>query len=89
MTKVITAEQIMTAQFWTKVEGEKEKVRTFALIPDEFEGETKNLPLDDQVFYWCDSKEWIALGAGEVYGDAEVLACACDECEFEREGENG
>jgi hypothetical protein len=50
---------------------------------------TENLPLDDQVFYWCDSKEWIALGAGEVYGDAEVLACACDECEFEREGENG
>jgi hypothetical protein len=81
MTKVITAEQIMTAQFWTKVEGEREKVRTFALIPDEFEGETQDLPLDDQVFYWCDSKE--------VYGDAEVLACACDECEFEREGENG
>jgi hypothetical protein len=39
MTKVITAEQIMTAQFWTKVEGEREKVRTFALIPDEFDGE--------------------------------------------------
>ena len=57
MPKVITAEQIMTAQFWTKVEGEREKVRTFALIPDEFEGETAELPLDDQVFYWCDSKE--------------------------------
>ena len=82
MPKVITAEQIMTAQFWTKVEGEREKVRTFALIPDEFEGETAELPLDDQVFYWCDSKEWIALGAGEVYGDAEVLACACDESEL-------
>jgi len=85
---VITAEQIMTAQFWTKVEGEEEKVRTFALIPDEFEGETEELPLDDQVFYWCDSKEWIALGAGEVYGDAEVLACACDECESERYAEH-
>ena len=85
---MITAEQVMTAQFWTKVEGEEEKVRTFALIPDEFEGETEDLPLDDQVFYWCDSKEWISLGTGEVYGDAEVLACACDECESERYAEH-
>jgi hypothetical protein len=84
---VITAEQIMTAQFWTQVKGEEERVRTFALIPDDFEGETESLPLDNQVFYWCDSKEWLALGAGEVFGDAEVLACACGECESEREGE--
>ena len=84
---MITAEQIMTAQFWTQVKGEEERVRTFALIPDDFEGETESLPLDNQVFYWCDSKEWLALGAGEVFGDAEVLACACGECESERAGE--
>ena len=87
MTKVITAEQIMTAQFWTKVEGEREKVRTFALIPNGWEDKLDQHPQDEQIFYWLDEQEWLSLGAGEVYGDAEVLACACDECEFEREGE--
>lgn len=79
--------EVETAQFWTKVEGEKERVRTFARIPQGWEGELENHPLDPDVFYWLDDQEWIALGAGEIYGDAEVLACACDECEFEREAE--
>lgn len=78
---------IEMAKFWTQVKGEGEKVRTFARIPDGWEGETSDLPNDDQVFFWLDSKEWLALGAGEVYGDAEVLACACEECESERYAE--
>lgn len=84
---MITEKEIMTAHFWTQVEGESEQVRVFGLIPNEFEGKTSDLPLDDQVFYWCNSQEWLALGAGEVLGDAEVISCACDECEQEREGE--
>jgi hypothetical protein len=79
--------KLQTAQFWTKVEGEKEKVRTFALIPDGWTDKLDQHPQDEQIFYWLDEQEWLALGAGEVYGDAEVLSCACDECEFERGGE--
>lgn len=82
------AEEIMTARFWTSVKGEGDSVRTFALIPDGYEGELDELPIDEEVFYWCDSAEWIGLGAGEVYGDAEVIACACIECEAERERES-
>jgi hypothetical protein len=79
---------LKTAQFWTIVEGEREQVRTFALIPTEWEGKLDQHPQDDEIFYWCDEAEWLTLGAGEVLGDAEVIACACDECErCEQEGE--
>jgi hypothetical protein len=44
--------EVETAQFWTKVEGEKERVRTFARIPQGWEGELENHPLDPDVFYW-------------------------------------
>lgn len=77
--------EVETALFWTQVEGEEERVRVFARIPEGWEGKTEQLPEDSQVFFWLDDEEWIALGTGETYGDAEVLACACDECEFERE----
>lgn len=83
----MTTPKIETALFWTQVEGEEERVRVFARIPDGWEGETDQLPEDDQVFYWLDAKEWESLGTGETYGDAEVLACACDECESERYSE--
>jgi hypothetical protein len=78
--------EIETAQFWTKVEGEGELVRTFAKIPEGYTGLTSDLPEDDEVFFWLTPKEWIGLGAGEVYGDVEVLSCACDECEFFERG---
>ena len=77
--------EVETALFWTQVEGEEERVRVFARIPDGWEGETDQLPEDEEVFYWLDTEEWIRLGVGDTYGDAKVLACACDECEFERE----
>ncbi len=77
------------AMFWTQVEGEEERIRTFARIPDGYEGETADLPQDEEVFYWLTDEEWTSLGAGETYGDVEILACACDECETERYSENG
>jgi hypothetical protein len=79
------SEELKTAQFWTLVEGESEQVRTFALIPPEWADKLDQHPQDDEIFYWCNEQEWIALGAGEVLGDAEVIACACDECEQEGE----
>lgn len=80
--------ELKTAQFWTLVEGESEKVRTFALIPAEWADKLDQHPEDEDIFYWCNEQEWIALGAGEVLGDAEVIACACDECKEESECEN-
>jgi hypothetical protein len=77
--------ELKTAQFWTVVEGEGEQVRTFALIPAEWESKLNQHPQDDEIFYWCDEQEWLTLGAGEVLGDAEIIVCACDECETERE----
>jgi len=74
---------LKTAQFWTIVEGERERVRTFALIPAEWEDKLDQHPDDEDIFYWCNDQEWLALGAGEVLGDAEVIACACGECEQE------
>lgn len=79
---------IETAPFWTQVEGEEEKVRVFARIPDGWEGETDLLPKDDEVYYWLNAEEWMMLGAGSTYGDADILACACDECESERYAEH-
>jgi hypothetical protein len=79
--------ELKTAQFWTLVEGESEQVRTFALIPAEWADKLDQHPQDDEIFYWCDEQEWLALGAGEVLGDAEVIACACDECEQEVDDE--
>jgi len=76
-----------TAQFWTQVKGEVPQVRTFALIPEGWEGKLNEHPQDEKIFYWLNNEEWIALGTGETYGDVEILSCACDECEFEREGE--
>ena len=76
---------LKTAQFWTLVEGESEQVRTFALIPAEWESKLDQHPQDNEIFYWCNNEEWLALGAGEMLGDVEIIACACDECE--REGE--
>jgi hypothetical protein len=76
---------LKTAQFWTLVEGESEKVRTFALIPAEWADKLDQHPDDQDIFYWCNDQEWLALGAGEVLGDAQVIACACDECEQEGE----
>lgn len=84
----MTTPYIETADYWTQVEGEEERVRTFARIPDGWEGETDQLPEDDEVFYWLDAEEWVALGTGDIYGDAEVLACACDQCESERYAEH-
>ena len=72
------------AQFWTQVKGEVPQVRTFALIPEGWEGKLDEHPQDEKIFYWLNNEEWIALGAGETYGNAEVLSCACDECESER-----
>jgi hypothetical protein len=81
------SEELKTAQFWTLVEGESEKVRTFALIPAEWADKLDQHPEDEDIFYWCNEQEWLALGAGEVLGDAEVIACACDECEQEVDDE--
>ncbi len=83
----MVSEEIKTAQFWTLVEGESEQVRTFALIPAEWADKLDQHPQDDEIFYWCNEQEWLALGAGEVLGDAEVIACACDECEQEVDDE--
>lgn len=77
------------AMFWTQVEGEEERIRTFARIPDDYKGDLADLPRDEEVFYWLTNEEWISLGAGETYGDAEILACACDECETERYSKEG
>lgn len=67
------------------VEGEQEE-RTFifARIPEGYENKLDQLEADKDVFYWCNSDEWLALGAGEVLGDVEILGCACDECESDR-----
>ena len=79
--------EIETAQFWTKAVGEGERVRTFAKIPEGYTGSLSDLSRDDEVFFWLTPEEWIALGAGEEYGDVEVLSCACEECESERYAE--
>jgi len=79
--------EIETAQFWTKAVGEGERVRTFAKIPEGYTGSLSDLSRDDEVFFWLTPKEWIALGAGEKYGDVEVFSCACEECESERYAE--
>lgn len=73
-----------TAQFWTQVKGEAPQVRTFALIPEGWEGKLDEHPQDEKIFHWLNNEEWITLGTGETYGNAEVLSCACDECESER-----
>ena len=78
---------LQTAQFWTKAESEVPRVKTFALIPDGWEGKLDQHPQSDQIFYWCSEQEWIALGAGEVLAGVEIITCACDECEFERNGD--
>jgi hypothetical protein len=83
----ITMSELKTAQFWTLVEGESEQVRTFALIPAEWADKLDQHPEDEDIFYWCDEQEWLALGVGEVLGDAQVIACACDECESEADDE--
>ena len=80
--------ELMTAQFWTVVKGEGGRVRTFALIPAEWADKLDQHPQDDEIFYWCDEQEWLTLGAGEVLGDAEVIACACGECESEGESDD-
>jgi len=61
-----------------------EAVKTFALIPDEWQGkDLSNHPQDGEVFYWLEPAEWIALGAGETFTDFDVTGCACEECEAE------
>ena len=65
--------------YWTQVEGEEEKVRGFALIPDGWEGKVEELPEDDFIYYWLDSDEWNEDHIGKTYGDALVLRSAEDE----------
>ena len=61
-----------------------EAVKTFALIPEEWRGkDLSKHPQDEEVFYWLEPAEWIALGAGETYADFYVVNCACEECETE------
>lgn len=62
-----------TRQYLTQVKGEEWQVRTFALIPEGWENRLAEHPLDEQVFYWCDSAEWDTLGTGEEYGGALVI----------------
>lgn len=76
--------ELETVQFWTQAEGEDEQVRTFARIPQGWEGKLDQHPQDNEIFYWCNEQEWIGLGSGEQYGDVELLRCACEECESER-----
>ena len=80
---------IETCVMLGRVEGEQEE-RTFifARIPDGYENKLDQLEADKDVFYWCNASEWLTLGAGEVLGDVEILACACDECESERYAES-
>ena len=72
--------EIEIARYLTKVEGESEQVRVFGLIPDGYNGNTADLPMDDEIFYWLESKEWMTLGIGETYGGAEIIACVNCEC---------
>ena len=62
--------------YWTQVEGEEERVRVFARIPDGWEGRVEELPEDDFVFYWLEDEEWNEDFIGKVYGDALVLRSA-------------
>jgi len=56
-------------------------LKTFALIPDDWEGkDLAEHPQDEEVFYWLTKEEWIALGAGETYSDFDVVSCGCSEC---------
>lgn len=75
---------LKTARFWTQVEGEEPVVSTFALIPQGWEDKLHQHPEDDSIYYWLTEEEWLAIGAGEEYGGAEIIACACEECESER-----
>ena len=60
-------------------------VYNFGRIPQGWANKLDQHPQDEEVAYWCNDKEWLALGAGESFEDFDVLACACDECELERE----
>ena len=60
-------------RYWTRVEGEEDRVRTFARIPDGWEGREDELPEDDRVYYWLDAEEWEDSFIGKTYGDALVL----------------
>ena len=77
-----------TAQFWSTINGEDKRIRTFARIPTGWEDKLDQHPQDSEIFYWLDEKEWLSLGAGEKYDDIELLSCACDECESERYAEH-
>ncbi len=76
--------ELQIAEFITVAEGESEQVRNFALIPAEWADKLDQHPQDDEIFYWCDEQEWLTLGAGEVLGGVEIIACSCGECESER-----
>lgn len=69
----MTAPYVEMINYWTRVEGEEDRVRTFARIPDGYYGETDQLPEDDEVYYWLDAEEWEESLIGKVYGDALVL----------------
>lgn len=79
---------LKTADFFTLAEGETtEVVRRFALIPKGWKDRLSEHPADDEIYYWCDPKEWITLGAGEQLGGVEITACACGECDDPTEGD--
>lgn len=82
----MTTPYIETADYWTQVEGEEERVRTFARIPEGWEGKVDQLPHDEWVYYWMNDEEWTSLfWCSGNYGGAEIICCACDECEEGRE----
>ena len=76
--------ELQIAEFITVAEGQSEQVRNFALIPAEWADKLDQHPQNDEIFYWCDEQEWLALGAGEVLGGVEIISCSCGECESER-----
>jgi hypothetical protein len=86
----MTRLHIEMVNYWTRVEGEEDRVRTFARIPDGYYGETDQLPKDDEVYYWLEAEEWEESLIGKVYGDALVLRvsdCVCDELDGDVAGQ--
>lgn len=74
--------EVATLRFLTYLPGDEEPaVRTFALLPEGWQGDIAEHPMDALVYHWCTPDEWDNIVQTRDFAGVILLSEVCGACD--------